>query len=251
MKYFLCLLLLAASSARVRAAEGPCDKYLRPGYQRDVFLPEWEKRASPMAKKFLAGYAASEKPAAVLEMQCLLSAGMSRIIKNENDATVEWARDHKNIRPSKGQDDLDAAGAALRDFRKGRDPNTLSPGDKAKLDGLKERVQAAQSQLSKFKGLCNEWTQSVCSAFTFPAKHHNVRWIEIHWDGLDANEATHNMVAICPKDVEDPFARRGRCLLIDAWRNLDRDHDIYAFHEYHDMGVSRTQKTCPDGKTIR
>ena len=90
----------------------------------------------------------------------------------------------------------------------------------------------------------------MCSSFAFPARHHNVRWVEIHWAGLDVNEATHNMVAICPKDVDDPFAARSRCLLIDAWRNLDRDHDFYWFSEYHDLGVSRTQKTCPDGKTV-
>lgn len=251
MKILLrCLALLAVVQGLAAAEDSSCAKYLTPSHQRDVFRPEWEKRASKEAKMFMAAYVSKEAPAAALEMQCLLTVGLERVIKNENDTTVQWFRDHKNVRPSKGQEDLDAAAAALREFRKGRNPGTFSASDQTRLKELQAKVREAQSQLSRYKGLCNEWTQSVCSAYVFPAKYHNVRWVEIRWEGRDVNEATHNMVALCPKDVEDPFAHRDRCLLIDAWRNLDPDRDVYGFSEYHNMGVSRSQKTCPDGKTL-
>lgn len=250
MKYFLLLALSPFAAVSSRAADDPCAPYLKTGYQRDVFIPAWTARASPQAKRFLASYSKSAGPKAALEMQCLISVGLARVIKNENDSTVEWARDHKNIRPSKGQDELDAAGDALRRFKKGKDMAHLSPSDEKTRQKLMERARQAKDQLSKYKGLCNEWTQSVCSAFVFPARHHSVRWIEIRWEGLDVNEATHNMVAICPKEVENPFAARGRCLLIDAWRNLDPDHDFYAFYEYHNLGVSRSMKSCPEGKNL-
>ena len=251
MKILLALALLTAWSPSARADEDPCKKYLTAAHQREIFMPAWTKRATPQAKRFLASYAKGEKAEVALEMQCLITVGLERVIKNENDTAVDWARDHKNIRPSKGQEDVDAATKAMVDFRARRDPNAMSASDKAKLSALQERVRAAQAQLSRFKGLCNEWTQSVCSSFVFPARHHVVRWVEIHWPGLEANEATHNMVAICAKDAaENPFAHRGRCLLIDAWRNLDADHDVYWFAEYQNMGDSRSQKTCPDGKNL-
>jgi hypothetical protein len=176
--------------------------------------------------------------------------GLSRVVKNENDSQVTWERDHKNIRPWKGQDQLEAASAELLAFKKTHDFAHLSADDRSRLAAVQAKVRDAQAELGRIKGLCNEWTQSVCSAFTLPTRYTMVNWVEIRWEGRGDNEATHNMVALCPKEVVDPFQERDRCLLIDAWRNLDRDHDVYAFSEYKDMGVSRTRKTCPEGKTI-